>query len=233
MKISHTPQPTIPALASEKRVEAVKVRPAIGAGLQNYLKQNPTGVSLGGPSGWVGANAGLSLGAPVLVSRVFEFLPLFKPNSAVDVMSAVSEAAESPSIGHMEDVVNKASEFVEQFPELPHDLEITLHLVGLARPVANAVTVLRKPGPKNKVEVNRAVVQCLAGVVRLVGDVPGLESAKPYTNGLYLVLKMGEEFFALSHTEVIPAASGDSPMLLQDHASEAAKQLPDRAKQPG
>jgi hypothetical protein len=209
MKISQTRQPTIPALAPEQRVEAVKVRPAIGAGLQDYLKQNPTGVPLGGPSGWVTASAGLSLGAPVLVGRGFEFLPLLNPNSALDAMSAVSKAAASRSSGHVEEVVDKALEFVEQFPELPHDLEMTVHLVGLARPVANAVTVLGKPGPKNKVEVNRAVVQCLAGVVRLVGDVPGLESAKPYTNGLYLVLKMGEEFFALSHTEVIPAAPGD------------------------
>jgi hypothetical protein len=225
MKISQTPQPTIPALAPKKRVEAVKVRRAVGAGLQDYLKQNPSGVPLGGPSGWVAANAGLSLGAPVLVGRGFEFLPLFNPNSATDVISAVSKAAESPSIGRMEDVVDKALELVEQFPDLPHDLEFTVHLVGLARPVANAVTVLKKPGPKNKVEVNRAVVQCLAGLVRLVADLPGLESAKPYTNGLYLVLKVGEEFFALPHTEIIPAGPGDSPMLSQDHASGAAKQL--------
>jgi hypothetical protein len=220
MIISHAPPPTIPALEPEKRVEAVKVRPAIGGGLQDYLKQNPSGVPLGGPLGWVGAGAGLSLGAPVMVGRGLEFLPLFNPNSAADVMSAVSEAAESPSIGRMGDVVDKAMEFVEQFPELPHDLEITVHLVGLVRPVASAVTVLRRPGPKNKVEVNRAVVQCLAGLVRLVADLPGMESAKPYTNGLYLVLKMGEEFFVVPHTEVIPAGG-------------AAEQLPARAKQAG
>jgi hypothetical protein len=50
MKISQTPQPTIPALAPEKRVEAVKVRPSIGAGLQGYLKQNPSGIALGSTS---------------------------------------------------------------------------------------------------------------------------------------------------------------------------------------
>jgi len=221
MKISQTPQPTIPALAPDKRVEAAKVRPPIGAGLQDYLKKNPSGVPLGGPSGSVAAIAGLSLGAPVLVSPGFELLPLLNSNSAVDFISvvtattsamseisAVSEAVEPPFIGQVENMADKAVEIVEQFPELPHDLEVTVHVIGFLRPVAKAVTLLRKPGPKNKVEVNRAAVQCLAGLVRLVADIPGLESAKPYTNGLYLVLKVGEEFLALPHTEAIRSSSG-------------------------
>jgi hypothetical protein len=220
MIISKTQPPTIPALAREKSVEAVKVRPNIGAGLQGYLKQNPSGIPLGGPSGSVAASAGLSLGAPVLVSPGFELRPLFNSNRAGDVAvdiisvvsaarSAVSQASEPPSIGPMEDVLDKMRESLEQIPNLPHDGEVFVHFIGLIRPVATAVTLLSKPGPKNKVEVNRAAVQCLAGLVRLVADIPGLESAKPYTDGLYVVLKVGEEFFALPHAQVIRTSSGE------------------------
>ena len=208
MKVG-TLSPTIPALALEKRVEAVKVRPVIGAGLLDYLKQNPSGVPLGGPSGWSGASAGFSLGSPVLLSRGFEFLPLFNPTCAVDLMSAVSAAAQSPSIGPMEDVVDKALGFVEQFPEIPHGAEIVVHVVGFVRPAADAVNALRKPGPRNKVAVSRTVVQCLGALVRLIADLPGLESAKPYANSLYLVLKAGEEIFVVPHTEVVRSSSGE------------------------
>jgi hypothetical protein len=187
MKISQIQPPTIPALALEKRVEAVKVRPALDAGLQDYLSQNPTGVPLGGPSGWVAASGGISLGAPVLLSPGFELLPLFNSNGAL----------------------NKVMESLEQLPELPHDGEIAVHVIGLVRPLAKAVTALSRPGSMNRVELSRAVVQSLAGLVRLVADIPGLESAKPYTDGLYLVLQVSGELCVLPHPVVIRQSSGE------------------------
>jgi hypothetical protein len=202
MRIAQT-QSAIPALAPEKRVEAVKVRPAIDAGLRDCLKQNPSGVPLGGALGRVGANGGFSLGSPVLVDPNIKFLPLFNPNSVVDLMSAVRAAAESPSPGQLNEVVDKAIEFAEQLPE-----NATVHVIGLVRLTARAVSALKKPGPKNKVEVGRAVVQCLAALVRSIADLPGLESAKPYTDGFYLVLKVGEEILVVPHTEVIRGSSG-------------------------
>jgi hypothetical protein len=210
MRIAKTPSPTIPALAPEKRMEAVKVRPAIDAGLRDYLKQNPSGIPLGGPLGQIGATSGFSLGPPVLVQRNLEFLPLFNPNSVVDLMSAASAAAESPSLGQMEAAVEKALAFAEQLPGTPHGVEIAVHVIGFVRPVASAVTALKKPGPKNRVEVSRAVVHCLAAFVRLIADLPGLESAKPYTDGLHLVLKVGDEIFVVPHTEVIRSSSDAS-----------------------
>ena len=203
MKIAQTLSPTIPALEPEKSMAAVKVRPAIDALLQDYLKRNPSGVPLGGQLGSISANAGLSVGPPVLVDRNLEFLPLFNPNSAVDLMSAVGAAAGSPSLGRMEVVMDKALALAEQLPE-----NITVHVVGFLRPAASAVSALRKPGPKNKIEISRTVVQSLAALVRLLADLPGLEPAKPYTDGLSVVLKVGEQFFVVSHTEVTASQSG-------------------------
>ena len=195
MKIAQTPSPTIPALEPEKKVEAVKVRPNVDAGLRDYLKQNPSGVPLGGPLGQIGATSGLSLGSPVLVDRNLQFLPLFNTNSAVDLISAASAAAESPSLDQMKKVMDKA---LEVLPE-----NVTVHVIGFVRPVSRALSALRKPGPKNKVAVSRAVVQSLAALARLIADLPGLESAKPYADGLSLVLKVGEEICVVSHAEVI------------------------------
>jgi hypothetical protein len=203
MRIAQNQSPTIPALAPEKKVEAVKVRPAIGDGLRDYLKQNPSGVPLGGPMGQIGATPRFSLGSPVLVDRNLEFLPLFNPNSAVDLMSAVSAAAESPSKGRMEAVADKAIKVTEQLSGAPQGVDIAVHVIGFVRPVARAVSALKKPGPKNKVEVSRAVIQSLAGLARLIADIPGLEPSKPYADGLSLVLKVGEEICVVSHTEVI------------------------------
>jgi hypothetical protein len=210
MIIARTQTPTISALTPEERVEAVKVRSGIDAGLREYLKQNPSGVALrgpgvplGGPLGQIGATSGLRLGSPVLVDRNLEFLPIFNPNSAVDLISAVSAAAKPPSFGQMKDVADKAIKFTEQLPGAPHGVDITVHVIGFVRPVVRAVSALKKPGPKNKVEVSRAVVQSLAALTKLIADLPGLEHAKPYADGLSLVLKVGEEICVVSHTEVI------------------------------
>jgi hypothetical protein len=205
MRVDRTLSATIPALALEKKVTAVKVRPPIDAGLRDCLKQNPSGVILGGPLGLgqIGATSGFSLGSPVLVDRNLEFLPLFNPKSAVDLVSAVSAAAESPSLDQMKEVVDKALEFADQLPE-----SVAVHVIGFLRPAASAVSALRKPGPKNKLAVSKAVAQSIAALVRLFTDLPGLESAKPYAEGLSVVLKAGEQIFVVSHAEVIRSSSG-------------------------
>jgi hypothetical protein len=211
MKIGKTP--TILAWSPEKKVEAVKVDPAIHAGLEKCLQNNPSRVRLGGPPGGVGANAGLSLGAPVAVAQNVEFLRLFDPNVATDLVVAASEAVEAPSPSQMINVADKAKAFVEQLPELPPEAEIGFKIYGLLRTGSDFASALKEPGAASKVERNLALLHVVVAFCELGTTLPTPKRVQSGLRCLSWVLQKGEEIFIVGHPEqvedVVPSADSE------------------------
>ena len=93
-------------------------------------------------------------------------------------------------------------EFTEQLRETPQGLDIAMHVIGILVTVPSAVGALKKPGPKNKAELSRALLKAVSAVAQLITDLPGLERAKPAAGCLAWVVKAGEKICLVPHEQV-------------------------------
>ena len=210
MKISHAP--TILAWTPEKTVEATKVDPAIHAGLENCLQDNPSEVLLGRPLGGVGANVRFSLGDPVAVTENVEFLRVFPsnaatelalglPDAATDLVRAASAAMEAPSPALVINAADMAKAFAEKLPDLPREVNIGLKLYGLLRTGSDLVTTLKQPGSPSNVERNLAFLHLVAAACVLSADLPVPKRVQSGAKCLAWLLQIGERFFIVPHSE--------------------------------
>jgi hypothetical protein len=184
-------------IAQEGQYPTIKPLPqALEAKLRDCLEQAPSGIPLGGPLAQTGANVECSLGHRFVVDENLEFVRLLNPdfvhlnpNGVDHLSSSLTTAALGRSIRVLGDSLRVVEE-LDRFGKVGQ-------VVGVLQPLCRVVSALLEPGPESKIEITRAIFEGLPEVVELIADSPGMERAKPYTEGVCLVLKLGEVFLAV------------------------------------
>src|SRR6202008_1697969 len=174
--------------------------------LQDYLKQNPSGLFFAGPMSRVAAKAGYPLGAPLTVGSNLKLHPLVSPAALAGPISLPSAAASpSPAIPYSITKTTQAVGLLEAFrgavEELakPHPgLDTPLDIVGVLVGSPTLLNAMIKPGPKNKIELGLALGQAAVAIAKVAADfVPGLKHARPALVWMAVFLKVGEQGYVI------------------------------------
>jgi hypothetical protein len=185
MKIAPRITSFAPTQPLEYKLEAVKVRPAVGVKLEDYLKENPSPILFAGPLSRAAANAGFKPGAPLTLGPNFKFRP-FVALSGAAAAPTPGPAAKSPttpsSIAKAAQVVSLLDACRGPFDELAKThpgLDAPLDFLGVVVASPQVWNAMIKPGPKDKVEVFLAVSQAGVWIAFLDCSMRSLSSCGP------------------------------------------------------